>query len=130
MAEPKEPPRAPIDFDLPVTIPLEYVGTESQRMEIYRRWAGIASRKEADLWLTELRDRFGPLLEEAKVLAAIARLKLAAAKQGIDSIRWIQGRFAFFRKEKVLRAWPGNLPDSPATLSRFARAAMKKCHDL
>ncbi|MCK5783231.1 MAG: hypothetical protein KAH06_02200, partial [Desulfobacterales bacterium] len=71
-----------------------------------------------------------PLPEEAKALAAIARLRLTAAKKGIDSIRWIQGRFAFFRKEKVLLAWPGNLPDSTATLSRFARAAVKKCRDL
>ncbi|HDL64875.1 MAG TPA: transcription-repair coupling factor, partial [Proteobacteria bacterium] len=31
--EPKAPPRSTIDFDLPVTIPLDYVGTESQRME-------------------------------------------------------------------------------------------------
>jgi len=128
--EPTDSPKATIDFDLPVTIPLDYAGTESQRLEIYRTWSGIASQNEVKLWLEELRDRFGPLPEEAKALAAIAGLKLAAAKKGIDSIRWIQGRFAFFRKEKVILAWPGNLPDSSKTLSRFARAAMKKCREL
>ena len=130
MEEPKEPAIATIDFDLPVTIPLDYAGTASQRLEIYRTWSGRASQNEVKLWLEELRDRFGPLPEEAKALAAIAGLKLAAAKKGIDSIRWIQGRFAFFRKEKVILAWPGNLPDSSKTLSRFARAAMKKCREL
>ena len=128
--EPTDSLKATIDFDLQVTIPLDYAGTESQRLEIYRTWSGIASQNEVKLWLEELRDRFGPLPEEAKAMAAIAGLKLAAAKKGIDSIRWIQGRFAFFRKEKVILAWPGNLPDSSKALSRFARAAMKKCREL
>ena len=113
-----------------MTIPLDYAGTASQRLEIYRTWSGRASQNEVKLWLEELRDRFGPLPEEAKALAAIAGLKLAAAKKGIDSIRWIQGSFAFFRKEKVLLAWPGNLPESPQSLSRFARSALKKCRNL
>ena len=125
--EPKQPPKATIEFDLPVTIPLDYIGTESQRVEIYRNWAGIVSREEVDLWLDELRDRFGPVPEGVEALAAIAGLKLTAAERGINSIRWIQGRFAFFRNEKVLLAWPGKAPDSLRALSLFIRQAMKKC---
>jgi len=128
--EASKPPEAAIEFDLPVTIPLDYAGTESQRVEIYQAWAGISSRKAAALWLEELRDRFGPVLEEAKALAAIAGLKLSAAEKGITSIRWIQGNFAFFRNEKVLLAWPGDLPDTPQALSRFARVALKKIRAL
>ena len=128
--EAPKPPEAMIEFDLPVTIPLDYAGTESQRVEIYQTWAVIASPKEADIWLDDLRDRFGPVPEEAKALASIAGLKLAAAEKGITSIRWIQGNFAFFRNEKVLLAWPGDLPESPQSLSRFARQALKKCRKL
>ncbi|MFH1037112.1 MAG: TRCF domain-containing protein [PVC group bacterium] len=128
--ETKPPPRVSIEFTLPVSLPDDYTGTESQRIEIYRDWAELAGREEIGRWLDALRDRFGPPPPEAELLARVAELKLAAAEEGVTSIRWIEGRYAFFRGEKVLRAWPGAAPDSPEALSRFIKEAMKNCHSL
>lgn len=125
--KPKLPPITTIEFDLPVVIPLEYAGTENQRMEIYRKWARIASREDIDLWLNELVDRFGPPPPGITILAETSALKIAAAEKEISSIRCISGRIAFFSRKKILRAWPGSIPDSPESLSRFLREAMKKC---
>ncbi|MDP8214540.1 MAG: transcription-repair coupling factor [Candidatus Euphemobacter frigidus] len=126
--EPKRPPTVTIEFDLPVTIPLDYVGTENQRVEIYRSWARISGREEIEQWLNEIRDRFGPPPPEAEALTAITKLKLTAAEKGITSIRWIAGRFVFFRDEEILLAWPGEVPDSPHALSSFARSAINETH--
>ncbi len=126
----KPPPKVSIEFTLPISLALDYTGTESQRIEIYRDWAAIAGREEIGKWLAALRDRFGPPPLEAELLAKVAELKLAAAKKGITSIRWIEGRYAFFRGEEILRAWPGAPPDSPEALTRFIKEAMVRCREL
>ena len=62
-------------------IPDTYISNEFQKLDIYKRIAGIESQQEYDDMLEELIDRFGEPPKAVLNLLAIARLK-ALAHQG------------------------------------------------
>lgn len=57
-----------------------YIADTLVRLSLYRRIAGVQSLDEASLLAEEMRDRFGPLPEEAQHLLAIARIKVLARR--------------------------------------------------
>lgn len=124
------PPRTALEFEIAVSLPLEYVGNETQRIELYRRWASLGGAKEIEDWLEELKDRFGPPPEEAQLLAELALLKLTAAGKGVTAIRRIEDKYVLLKEDRILAAWPGPEPDSPEYLSRFLTAASRKLKTL
>jgi len=57
-----------------------YLADTLIRLSLYRRIAGIQSLDEASLLAEEVRDRFGPLPEEAQHLLTISRIKVLARR--------------------------------------------------
>jgi transcription-repair coupling factor (superfamily II helicase) len=70
-----------IDLTMDAFIPDSYISNEFQKLDIYKRIAGIESQQDYDDMLEELLDRFGELPKAVLNLLAIARLK-ALAHQG------------------------------------------------
>ncbi|MFC1865616.1 transcription-repair coupling factor [Chloroflexota bacterium] len=93
-------PAPTIALPLPAYIPQGYVEDVSTRLSLYHRLAGVKNEEQIEVLKYDFRDRFGaPPLEVENLLYAI-RLKLLAARAGIESISteedWI-----------VLRKFPG-----------------------
>ena len=67
-----------IDIITNAYIPPSYVANEIQKLDIYKRIAGIETEEEAEEMLEELIDRFGEPPKSVQNLLSIARLKYAA----------------------------------------------------
>ncbi|WP_147680591.1 transcription-repair coupling factor [Actinomyces ruminicola] len=110
-----------VDLPVDATIPEEYVPHERLRLEAYTKFA--AARSEADVAdvLDELTDRYGPVPEPVRRLAALARLRALAAELGVreivaqgKSIRFAPVRLPDSARMKVTRLYPGTVL-KPAT---------------
>lgn len=75
-----------IDIKTNAFIPEKYIANEYQKLDIYKRIAGIENQEEADDMLEELIDRFGEPPKSVQNLLAIARLKMLAHKLYIEEI--------------------------------------------
>ena len=93
-------PMPTIDLPLPTYIPEEYVYDTNTRLNLYQRLTGINSAEQIDDMAKELADRFGALPQEVKNLLYAVRVKLLAAKAGIESITTEEGHI-------VLRLFDG-----------------------
>ena len=67
-----------IDINTNAFIPPTYVSNEMQKLDIYKRIAGIQTEEEAEEMLEELIDRFGEPPKSVQNLLTIARLKYMA----------------------------------------------------
>lgn len=67
-----------VDIRTDAFIPSAYIANESQKLDIYKRIAGIETDGEAEEMLEELIDRFGEPPRSVQNLLVIARLKAAA----------------------------------------------------
>jgi transcription-repair coupling factor (superfamily II helicase) len=83
---PAEPPT--VNLDLPGTawLPRDYIPDLRGKIDVYRRLSRATETVQLDDIAAELADRFGPLPEEARRLIDFARIRVAAARHGIDSI--------------------------------------------
>ncbi len=81
---PSEAPSATISLPAAMSIPEDYIGEISLRLEIYRRLADAA--EDPALLLAELRDRFGPPPEPVHTLIQGAELKRIAEGVGVQAI--------------------------------------------
>lgn len=63
-----------------------YIPDTLLRLSLYRRIAGLQSADDASRLAEEIRDRFGPLPEEAGHLIAIARIKLLARQLRLERL--------------------------------------------
>jgi len=83
---PAEPP--PVNLDLPgaAWLPRDYIPDLRGKIDVYRRLSRATEAAQLDDIAAELADRFGPLPEEARRLVDFARIRVAAARHGIDSI--------------------------------------------
>jgi transcription-repair coupling factor (superfamily II helicase) len=101
------PEETEIRVDLPVRafLPVDYLGQESLRLELYRRVSSAATDNELQRAQAEAEDRFGPLPPEAQTLFDLARLRLASAVRGIEEV-------TTFRSQVRLR--PVDLPEDAA----------------
>ncbi|MGH2710582.1 MAG: transcription-repair coupling factor, partial [Actinomycetota bacterium] len=93
-----------IRVDLPVRafIPVDYLGQESLRLEMYRRVASARSEAELGRVREEAEDRFGPVPHEVQTLLDVTRLRIAAERAGVEDI-------GMFRKQ--VRVRPLDLPE-------------------
>ena len=82
-----EPPAVTIDLPIPALIPEHYVSDRDTRIRLYRRLASTSTARELRSMESEMRDRFGPLPEEAINLIKLIDLKIVAAKAGVTAIR-------------------------------------------
>ncbi len=95
------PVRADCSADLAVaaSIPDRYISSSEQRMDIYRRIAGIRSEEEADDLTDELIDRFGDPPPGVNALIHVALLRGEAGRAGITDIAQKQGSLRFTVKD-------------------------------
>ncbi len=67
-----------IDISINAYIPPTYISNEMQKLDIYKRIAGIETEEEAEEMLEELIDRFGEPPKSVQNLLTVARLKYMA----------------------------------------------------
>ncbi|MBQ6811873.1 MAG: transcription-repair coupling factor, partial [Agathobacter sp.] len=67
-----------VDINTNAYIPPTYISNELQKLDIYKRIAGIETEEEAEEMLEELIDRFGEPPKSVQNLLTIARLKFLA----------------------------------------------------
>ena len=80
------PTQVYMDLQLKAFLPTRYVPGERERMDIYRRLAAAPSEAEIADIASELQDRFGPPLEEVKLLLEKHLIRLKAQALGIKTI--------------------------------------------
>lgn len=79
-------PPPEVVLDRPAHLPDSYVGDDDTKLDLYRRLARAESPDEIDGLRSELRERFGPLPDEAETLLDMARLRVLGATLGIQHI--------------------------------------------
>ncbi len=89
--------------DLPVDAFLSpaYIPDEGQRMDFYRRIAGIGSYRDYTDVLDELMDRYGELPDRAITLADIAYVRAAAERNGFGRVSEHEGHVRLAYAEGV-----------------------------
>ncbi|HZY43972.1 MAG TPA: transcription-repair coupling factor [Anaerolineae bacterium] len=77
-----------VNLDLPLQayIPTDYIGSESLRLQLYRRMGNIATPQEIDAMAQELADRFGPVPKSVDNLMFQLHLKVLAAHALVSAI--------------------------------------------
>jgi transcription-repair coupling factor (superfamily II helicase) len=79
-------PEVRIDLPLDAHLPSDYVTSDAQRLEAYRRLAVTTDHSQVDDVAAEWRDRFGELPASAEALLAVARLRVEALRLGLREI--------------------------------------------
>jgi transcription-repair coupling factor (superfamily II helicase) len=81
-----EPPAITVNVPLTMLLPEEYVGSEQERLTLYRRLANVATEVELRELEDEIRDRFGSPPVPVQNLVIVVHLKLLARAARITSI--------------------------------------------
>ena len=84
-----------IDLDVDAFIPASYIVNEVQKLDIYKRIAGIENVKERDDMRDELLDRFGEIPKSVDNLLRIALIRVAAHKLYMTEIKGKNERIIF-----------------------------------
>lgn len=92
-----------IDLDMDAFIPARYIRNEFQKLDIYKRIAGIESEEEYDDMLEELMDRFGEPPRSVQNLLAAANLKAMAHRAWMTEVvqKGDTIRFVLFERARV-----------------------------
>ena len=75
-----------LDLHWRAYLPRDYVPGQKPRIEVYRRLARIRNLKKLEDFRQELRDRFGPIPEQAEWMLKMGELRLLAARWQIASL--------------------------------------------
>ena len=73
-------------FDRPAHLPDAFIADDDSKLDLYRRLARAVSPGEIDELRQELRERFGPLPEEAERLMDLTRLRVIGAVIGLQHV--------------------------------------------
>lgn len=90
-----------VDMELDAYIPDTYIRSESQKLDIYKRIAGIESAEEGEDMLEELLDRFGDPPKSVLNLLAVADLKVRAHRVYVKEITERPEEIRLFLYEKA-----------------------------
>lgn len=125
-----------IDLEADAYIPPSYIVNEVQKLDIYKRIAGIENERECEDMREELLDRFGDIPKSAQNLLRIALIRSHAHKlympevKGKDeTIRFLLRTDAPIRVENIprlLQAYEGRMTFDPKGTPTF-RLRYKKC---
>lgn len=125
-----------IDLDADAYIPTSYIVNEVQKLDIYKRIAGIDNERECEDMREELLDRFGEIPKSAENLLRIAlirshahRLFMPEVKGKNEVIRFLMRVDAPIRVENIpvlLEAYDGKMTFDPKGTPVF-RLRYKKC---
>ena len=99
-----------IDLDVDAFIPPSYIVNEVQKLDIYKRIAGIENEKERDDMKDELLDRFGEIPKSVDNLLRIALIRVGAHGLSMTEIKGKNERITFtFRPDAGIN--PAGIPD-------------------
>ena len=93
--------KAAVDFDTKVDvsadafIPAEYILNEVQKLDIYKRIAGVETLAEKEDMIHELKDRFGNVPVPVDNLLRINLLRVRAHRMFLTDIRSVKDRIQF-----------------------------------
>lgn len=92
-----------IDLDVDAYIPPSYIVNEVQKLDIYKRIAGIENRAESEDMKEELLDRFGEIPKSADNLLRIALIRVQAHKLYMAEVkgRNEEIKFTFHPEAKI-----------------------------
>lgn len=99
---PSAPEECLVDIGIDAHIPEKYISEPAQRIEIYRRLAGVRTQADAMDIIDELVDRFGEPPKAVTGLIKVALLRNSAAQLGITEINQRSGNLLFFTKEPAM----------------------------
>ncbi len=83
----KEEYSVSVDMNIDAFIPETYIVNELQKIDVYKRIAGIESEQEQEDMLEELTDRFGTVPKSVKNLLDIAYLRVLAKEVFVTEIK-------------------------------------------
>ena len=92
-------PTAVIDLGFSIYIPKNYIQSDSQRMNVYRRIAAARTSDDLQRLEEELNDLFGQICPEAQKMLELSEIRILASAAGIQAIR-ISGSDVIFTLEK------------------------------
>ena len=104
-----------VDFDTKVDvsadafIPAEYILNEVQKLDIYKRIAGVETLAEKEDMIHELEDRFGNVPTPVDNLLRINLLRIRAHRMFLTDVRSIKDRIQFVVRPDA-RINPENIP--------------------
>lgn len=90
-----------IDLNMDAFIPDTYISNEFQKLDIYKRIAGIESQQEYDDMLEELIDRFGEPPKSVMNLLEITKVKSMARRLYIKEVKGRPDQITFTMYEKA-----------------------------
>ncbi|CAH0347583.1 transcription-repair coupling factor [Bacillus sp. CECT 9360] len=96
-----------IDLDVDAYIPDSYISDGHQKIEIYKRFRGVASLEELEELQAEMLDRFGEYPDEVTYLLMIAETKIFAIQAGIESVKQAKQDISILISEKESSAIDG-----------------------
>lgn len=106
---PEEDFNTQVDLEVDAFIPPEYIVNEEQKLDIYKRIAGIENEKERDDMRDELLDRFGEIPTSAENLLRIALIRQKAHELYLTDIKGKPGKVNFvFKPDAGID--PGGIP--------------------
>ncbi len=76
-----------VDLRLPAYLPDDYVNDPETKMELYRRLGRVREDRAIGWLREEIHDRFGPMPPPVANLLDVARIRLLAARNGVEEIR-------------------------------------------
>ena len=99
----EEPYTTTVDLNVDAFIPVSYIPNEYQKLDIYKRIAGIENEAEMDDMLEELIDRYGDIPRKVQQLLQIALLKSLAHSAYLVAVeqKGEQFRFTMYERAKV-----------------------------
>ncbi|MFP4483981.1 MAG: transcription-repair coupling factor [Spirochaetaceae bacterium] len=89
--EEEEPPEVYLELDYTGYIPDSYITEPMEKMEVYKKIAGVNTEAELEAVYGELEDRFGPLPEEVQSLLSLAEIKIICRRLFISALRERKG---------------------------------------
>lgn len=84
-----------VDLDVDAYIPPEYIVNEVQKLDIYKRIAGIENEHECDDMREELLDRFGQIPKSVENLLRIALIRSHAHRLYMPEVKGKSERISF-----------------------------------
>ena len=113
-----------IDIDIDAYIPADYIPNEMQKLDIYKRIAGIENTEEKEEMLEELIDRFGEPPKAVENLLMLAEYKARAHKNYFTEVAQ--------KKDEVRFTLYGHAKVNPVKIPEFVakyRGKIKFCAD-
>ena len=111
-----------IDLNMDAFIPDSYISNEYQKLDIYKRIAGIENQQDYDDMLEELLDRFGELPKAVMNLLTIAKIKALAHRVYVTEIKQLGRDLKVTLYEKAQL----NPAGMPALLQKYRRGLQFK----